>query len=289
MSLALAARPRTARLHGPIPQFIALIGPAVILAAFCYFLPLAHVLWTSVTEPHPGLENYALLATSPSIHKVLTTTLRICVITTAVTVVLSYLVAYTLIHSGPVAQRLMLAGILLPLWVSVLVRAFAWIALLRREGLVNNALLASGLISHPLPMLWNEFGVSVGIIHYMLPYGILPLAAQMRSIDPVLPRAARSLGAGRTEAFLRVFLPLSLPGIVGATVLVFIFSLGFYVTPTLLGGGRIIMIAEYIAVQIQQILQWGIGTMLAVTLVLLILALLALLSRLVNLRTLFGA
>ena len=178
---------------------------------------------------------------------------------------------------------------LLPLWVSVLARSFAWMALLRREGVVNTWLVGSGLVERPLPLMWNEFGVEVGMVHYMLPFAILPLAAQMRGIDPGLMQAARSMGASRWQTFLRVFLPLSLPGIVGAGVLVLIFSLGFYVTPTLLGGGRVLMVAEYVSLQIQELLRWGVGTMLATTLVAVIGLLLLLLSRLVGLRQLLGA
>ncbi len=269
--------------------FMLLVAPALLFAGAFYFLPIAQVLWISVSEPRPGLGNYAQLFTSTSIARVLATTARICAITTAITLVCSYAVAYALTHARPTIRRLLTIGVLLPLWVSVLVRAFAWMALLRREGLVNTALLASGLIDHPLGLIWNEFGVVLGMVHYMLPYGILPMAVQMRQIDPALAAASRGLGAGAFETFWRVFLPLSLPGLIGAGVLVFIFSLGFYVTPVLLGGGRTIMVAEYISVQIMDLLRWGTGTMLATTLILAILVALGLLSRVVDLRQLFGA
>lgn len=269
--------------------FVLLVAPALLFAAAFYFFPIVQVLWISVTEPKPGLGNYAQLFTSTSIARVLATTARICVITTVITLLCSYAVAYALTHARPTVQRLLAIGVLLPLWVSVLVRAFAWMALLRREGVINSALLGAGIIDQPLPLIWNEFGVILGMTHYMLPYGILPMAVQMRQIDPALSAAARGLGAGAFETFWRVFLPLSLPGLIGAGVLVFIFSLGFYVTPVLLGGGRTLMVAEYISVQIMELLRWGTGTMLATTLILAILLALALLSRVVNLRQLFGA
>ena len=119
----------------------------------------------------------------------------------------------------------MLVGVLLPLWVSVLARSFAWVTLLRREGVVNAVLLGAGLIQAPLPLIWNEFGVSLGMISTstMLPYAILPMASHMRGLDPALLAAARGLGASRAQVFARVFLPLSLPGVVGAGVLVLIF------------------------------------------------------------------
>ncbi|HTE37182.1 MAG TPA: ABC transporter permease [Reyranella sp.] len=266
-----------------------LIAPALLLVGVIYFLPLARVLAISVTEPEPGLGNYALLFTSAPIQRVLGTTLRICVFTTSITLVLAYVVAYVLTHAKPTAQRLMMLGVLLPLWMSVLVRAFAWVTLLRRQGLVNNALIGMGAIDEPLALMWNEIGVTIGMVHYMLPLGILPLWAAMRNIDGRVLAASRGLGASATQTFVRVFLPLSLPGVIGAGLLVFIFSLGFFITPAILGGGKTIMVAEYINVQIHESLRWGVGTMIASTLVATIFALMFTLSRLVDLRSLFGA
>lgn len=268
--------------------FYILIAPATVLLLVFYVYPLLQVFWISFTEPQPGFGNYAQLL-SPSVLRVALTTLRICLITTVVTVVLGYIVAYCWVHAGPRGQRLMLVGILLPLWVSALVRAFAWITLLRREGIINATLMNVGVIDTPLPLLWNELGVIIGVVHYMLPYGILPLAANLRGIDPALIAAARGLGATQGQAFRMVYLPLSVPGIVASGILVFIFSLGFYITPTLLGGGRTMMITEYISIQIIEVLRWGLGTTLAVTLVIIIALLLAVVSRILDLRKLFGA
>ena len=266
-----------------------LITPALTAMLLFYFFPLGKVLWISVTEPRPGLDNYALLFTSESVHRVLLVTARICVITTTVTLVLGYVVAYAMIHARDRHLRWLTFFVLLPLWVSVLVRAFSWITLLRSNGLINQGLLGLGVVSEPLPLVRNEFGVSVGMIHYMIPFAVLPLYANMQGIDLRLVAAARGLGAGPFEAFRRVFLPLSRPGLVGAGVLVFIFSVGFYVTPAILGGGRVFMVAEYIAVQILNLLRWGLGTMLATTLLFGVLLLMAALGRLVNVRKLFGA
>ena len=116
---------------------------------------------------------------------------------------------------------------------------------------MNNALIGMGVIDEPLALMWNEIGVTIGMVHYMLPLGILPLWAEMRDIDGRVLAASRGLGASATQTFLRVFLPLSLPGVIGAALLVFIFSLGFFITPAILGGGKTIMIAEYINVQIR--------------------------------------
>jgi putative spermidine/putrescine transport system permease protein len=266
-----------------------LVAPALGSMLAFYFFPLGKVLWISVTEPAPGLGNYALLFTSESVHRMLLVTARICVVTTAVTLVLGYLVAYTMVHASPRHLRWLTFFVLVPLWVSVLVRAFAWVTLLRSNGLVNQGLLAAGLVAEPLPLVRNELGVAIGMIHYMIPFAVLPLYANMQGIDRRLVAAARGLGASPFAAFRRVFLPLSLPGLVGAGVLVFIFSLGFYVTPAILGGGRVLMIAEYIGVQILVVLRWGLGAMLATTLLVSVLLLMIALARLVNLRKLFGA
>ena len=269
--------------------YAALLLPAVTLMLVFYVYPVARVLWISVTDPAPGLGNYALLFTSASLQRMIITTARISCVTTAITLVLAYAVAYALIFASETARRVMLVGVLVPLWISVLVRAFAWVALLRREGVVNNALIGSGIIDQPLPLIWNEFGIVIGMVHYMLPLGVLPLYSAMRDIDLRCIAAARGLGASRSQVFRRVFWPLSLPGVIGSGLLVFIFSLGFFVTPAILGGGRTLMAAEYINVQIHDLVRWGLGTMVASTLVIVVGVLVFLLGRVVDIGRLFGA
>ena len=266
-----------------------LVMPAVLMMVGLYFFPLAKVLWISVTDPTPGFGNYAKLITSESVHKVLIVTARICVITTAVTLALGYVLSYAMVQAKGAWLRGLTFFVLLPLWISVLVRAFSWVTLLRSNGVINQALMSAGLISEPLTLLRNEFGVIVGMVHYMVPFAVLPLYSNMRGIDLRLIAAARLLGASPWKAFRRIFLPLSLPGVVSSVVLVFIFSLGFDVTPALLGGGRVFMIAEYIGVQITQTINWGLGTMLATLLLVCILTLMAALGRIVDMRKLFGA
>ncbi len=267
----------------------ALLLPAFLLMTVFYVVPILQVLTISVTEPQPGFGNYAALLTNMGVQRVIATTLRICVITTAVALLLGYALAYVITLAPPWAQRWWLLGVLLPLWISVLVRAFAWVTLLRRQGLVNEGLQAAGIIDQPLPLVWNEFGIIVGMVHYMVPYAVLPMLASMREIDPRLLAASRGLGASRFTTFGRVFLPLSSPGLIAAGVLVFIFSLGFYITPAILGGGKTLMAAEWIKLQILDIVRWGLGTMLATVMVVAILVTLGVFSRVVNLRRLFGS
>jgi len=265
-----------------------LILPAFLLMTAFYVAPILQVLAISFTEPEPGLGNYERLLTSESVQRVIVTTLRICVITTVLALLLGYVLSYKIALADARAQRWWILAVLVPLWISVLVRAFAWVTLLRRQGLVNQALLEARIITEPLQLVWNEFGIIVGMVHYMVPYAVLPMLASMREIDPRLLAAARGLGASRLTVFRRVFLPLSAPGLIAAGVLVFIFSLGFYITPAILGGGRTLMVAEWIGLQILDLIRWGLGTMMATVLVVAILATLAIFSSLVDLRRLFG-
>jgi len=274
---------------GPALGWWALLLPAFLLMTLFYLAPILQVLAISVTEPEPGLGNYERLLTNAGVQRVILTTLRICVITTMVALALGYALSYVIALASAKAQRWWLLAVLVPLWISVLVRAFAWVTLLRRQGLVNQGLQSAGLIEEPLRLVWNEFGIVVGMVHYMVPYAVLPILASMKEIDPRLLAAARGLGASRLTVFARVFLPLSLPGLIAAGVLVFIFSLGFYITPAILGGGKTLMAAEWIKLQILDIVRWGMGSMLATVLVVSILTTLAVFSRVVNLRRLFGA
>jgi len=266
---------------------VLLLAPLVVLAGL-YLYPLSRVLWLSVTVPTPGLGNFERLFTSSAIQNVLWTTVRICVLTTTLALFIGYAIAYAALHLRGWRGELLLFFVLLSFWLSVLIRAFAWLTLLQSRGVINTWLMGAGIIDAPLPLIRNEFGVVLGMVHYMIPYAALPLYANMKGIDPRLVPAARGLGAGPIQAFLKVYLPMSLPGLISAGILTFIFSLGFYVTPALLGGGKTIMIAEYIAAQINDTLNWGLGSMLATALLLAIFALLAVMSVFVDLRKVFG-
>lgn len=266
---------------------VLLLAPLLLLAAI-YLYPLSRVLWLSLTVPTFGLGNYEQLFASSAIQRVVWTTVRICLLTTALALLIGYIISYAALHLGGRRGELLLFFVLLSFWLSVLIRAFSWLTLLQSRGLINTWLLGAGLIDSPLTLIRNEFGVVLGMVHYMIPYAALPLYANMAGIDRRLVPAARGLGAGPMQAFAKVFLPMSVPGLISAGILTFIFSLGFYVTPALLGGGRTIMISEYIAVQVNETLNWGVGSMLATTLLLSIFALMAALSLFVDFRKVFG-
>lgn len=266
-----------------------LIAPAVLLMLVFYIYPLIQVLWISVTDPVPGLGNYMELIDRSLIHRIWITTIRVCLITTIITVVCGYIVAYTMAQVGERQRTWMMFCVLLTFWLSVLIRAFAWVMLLRTQGLINTGLQELGLIDQPLRLVRNEFGVIVGMVHFMLPLAVLPIYSNMTGIQSRLVSAARGLGASPWTAFKDVYLPLSKPGVIAATILVFVFSLGFFITPALLGGGKVVMISEYIQVSFEETLRWGQATMLASTLLFSVFLTLALVARFVDLKKVFGA
>lgn len=266
-----------------------LVAPLLVLVAAFYIGPVINILWLSLTDPSPGLGNYEKLFTSASLLKILWTTLRVCVLTTVFSVIVGYVIAYTMSHLTGRERYWMLTLVLVSFWVSVLVRAFAWLTLLGRNGLINGILTSSGLTDEPVTMVRNEFGVLLGMVHYMIPYAVLPLLANMHGIDQRITNASRSLGAGPVRTFARIYLPMTAPGIIASSLLVFIISLGFYVTPAILGGGRVLMVAEYISVQVLITVRWGTASMLATLLLLGVFALLYILSRFMKIKDVFGA
>jgi ABC-type spermidine/putrescine transport system permease subunit II len=199
-----------------------------------------------------------------------------------------YPVAFFLSRVRDRVAQTLLAFILVPLWTSVLVRSYAWIVILRTEGILNMVLQALGLTATPLGLVYNETGVVIGMVHVLLPYMILSLYTVMRGIDSTYLRAAANLGAGVVPTFLRVYLPLSMPAVTSGFLLVFIFSIGFFITPALLGGGKVEMIALQIETQINELVDWGFGSALSVVLLALVMALVALFVRIFDVDA-FGA
>lgn len=244
-----------------------LVGSALVLLA-SYLIPLTGVIGLSFLAPTPGIGNYWALLQNPTVRSVVGNTLWISSLTVGITLLLAYVTAYGLVQANPAARKLMLAGVLLPLWISVLVRNYAWIALLSPGGIANAILLHWGWLDRPLSLVRNTFGVVLGMVHYMLPYAILPIYTQMARIESTLPQVARSLGANRRQAFVRVFLPLSRPGLAAGAFITSIMSLGFYLTPAILGGGKTVMVAEFISVQVTETLRWDIATTLSTLLLL---------------------
>ena len=280
---------RFAGIRGAGGAYWLLVAPLLGLVAALYAWPVAEILWLGFSDPEPGLQNYEKLFSGPALARILWTTLRVCAITTVASVLVGYLVAYAMVHLGARERAWMMALVLISFWVSVLVRAFAWLTLLGRNGPINAVLAATGVADEPVAMVRNELGVLIGMVHYMIPYAVLALFANMQGIDRRLVDASHNLGAGPVVTFARIYLPLTLPGVVAASLLVFVISLGFYVTPAILGGGRVLMVAEYISVQVLVTVQWGTASMLATLVLASVFALMFILSRFMKLGDLFGA
>jgi ABC-type spermidine/putrescine transport system permease subunit I len=173
-------------------------------------------------------------------------TLVVSAITTVITVVLAYLCALVAWRSGPVGRLVVFAFVLLPFWTGVLVKNFAWAVLLQDSGAINDLLRATGIVDDPVKLFDNRFAVVVGMVHYCLPYAVFPIFAAMVGLDERLEAAARSLGANTAQVARHVVFPLTLPGVSAAALLVFIISVGFFITPVILGGPGDIMVANLI-------------------------------------------
>lgn len=268
--------------------FLGLSQPAVLLILVLVFLP---VFWLSVLsfQDRAGdwsLSNYGRLTGDLYVDAFIVT-FEISAAVTLLCVLLGYPLTYWLSRQPPGRASLLLICVLLPFWTAVLVRTYAWLVLLQRNGLINNTLLSLGAVEAPLQLAHNLTASIIGMVHIMLPFLVLPLYASMKAIDGDLVRAAIGLGSSPTGAFWRVFVPMSLPGLFAGVVLVFILSLGFYITPALLGGGRVQMLAQRIESTITIFSNWGAASALGVVLLALALGLVAVLHRVFGLDRLF--
>jgi putative spermidine/putrescine transport system permease protein len=243
------------------------VTPAVLVLGVLFVYPVATLLLLSVTSPQPGLQNFATLISAPVYLKALWNTVIISGSVTLLCALLGYPIAYTMAHSSPRLRRLLIFVVLVPFWSSILVRTFAWMVLLQKRGLINKTLIDYlGLVETPLTMIYNRAGVLIGMSHVLLPFMILPLYAVLSRIDPSLSSAAASLGAPPVRNFIRVYLPLSLPGLLSGSMLVFVMGLGYYITPALLGGPGDVMIAQLIEMQVADFGNWGLAAALSVIL-----------------------
>jgi putative spermidine/putrescine transport system permease protein len=199
---------------------------------------------------------------------ILLRTLWISALVTAISLILGYPVAYLLATLPPRTSNLLMILVLLPFWTSLLVRTSAWVVLLQNEGIINGVMLSLGLIDTPIQMIFNRFGVYVAMTHVLLPFMVLPLYSVMKGISPAHMRAAASLGAPPWTAFVRVYLPQTLPGITAGCLLVFILALGYYITPALVGGADDQMVSYFIAFYTKRTVNWGLAAALATLLLL---------------------
>lgn len=244
-----------------------LIAPAIVILAFAFVGPLVLLLSRSVFDPSFTLRHYVQIVTASEYLQVFWISFEISAVSTIVCLAVGYPAAYVLSKSHGTRRAILLGLILLPFWTNILVRTYAWMIVLQATGLINT-LLIDGLhvFSAPVPMVFNFGGVIVGMTHYLMPPTILILDSVMRTVDNHLVLAAESLGATPRRAFFRVFLPLTLPGIRAAGLLIFVMGLGFFVTPALLGGRRELTVAMLINNEFTELVEWGFGSALAMVL-----------------------
>ncbi|PSL13479.1 ABC transporter permease [Shimia abyssi] len=269
--------------------FLGLSMPAVVTILIVVFLP---IFWLSSLSFYNAagelsLENYARIFESALYRRTFVVTFQISIVVTVICVLLGYPLCYWLTRMPDKIAAILMVFVLVPFWTSVLVRTYAWLVLLQRNGIINSSLMSLGIIDEPLQLAHNLTGSIIGMVHIMLPFLVLPLYATMRNIDGDLVRAAVGLGSSPRGAFWRVFFPMSLPGLFAGIVLVFILSLGFFVTPALLGGGRVQMLAQRIESTITVYSNWGAASALGVVLLLLALAMIWLMNRVFGLDKLF--
>jgi putative spermidine/putrescine transport system permease protein len=265
-----------------------LLLPLMVFLTVFFALPLVRVFQFSFFNPEFTFKNYLALFETNIYIRVFVMTLRLAFTVTLSCLLLGYPVAYLMANVRPRVQRFLMVLVIVPFWTSLLVRTYAWMILLQRSGLLNNFLLRLGVIREPLRLMYNTFGVNVGMINILLPFMIMTMHGVMSSIDKNLLKASQNLGASPLQSFLRVYFPLSLPGVTGGGLLVFVGATGFYITPALMGGLRDFTVSVIIETTINKMLNWGLGSALAVVLLLVTLGLVFVYNRYLGLDNLVG-
>lgn len=254
--------------------------PAIVLLVAFFVVPVALLLARSVTEPVLGLQNYATLLGSTTYLRIFFNTFMVAGLVTIITVLIAFPVSWALAIMPRHLAAILFGIIILSMWTNLLARTYAWMVMLQQTGVVNRTLQALGIIEHPLQLTNSLVGVTIGMVYIMIPFMVLPLYGVIRKIDPMTLQAASLCGATRWQALTRVLLPLATPGIASGALIVFVMSLGYFVTPSLLGGTANMMVAELIVQQVQSLVNWGLGGAAAFVLLVVTLALYALQLRL---------
>jgi len=256
---------------------ILLAMPALVVLGVLFFYPLFMLFIQSFEGG--SFASYIEIAENPVYLSVFLKTFKIAAVVAAVDLVLAYPLAFYLARASNTARAIGFFLVLLPLWTSQLVRTYAWMVLLGRNGVVNRALMGAGIIDAPLPLLNNEFAVVIGMSHILLPFMILPIYSAVAKLDRTLADAAYGMGASPFQVIRRIYLPLTAPGILAGVALVFVLSLGAFIMPALLGGGRVPVIPLLIEQQTTRFLNWPFSGALSAVLLLTVLLLFWLLNK----------
>jgi putative spermidine/putrescine transport system permease protein len=270
----------------PGPTFI-LLAPCVAFLLVLFVIPVAYVLVLSVTDPSLSLLQFERVFSTPLYLHILWRTFFTALLVTVICLVLGYPLAYAMARRTDAWSRILLGLVAMSFWTGFLVRTYAWLVILGNRGPLISLLTAFGVGSPPR-LLFNSFSSTIGMTHILLPYMVLALYSVMKKFDASYLRAAESLGATPLVAFKTVFVPLSMPGVVNGSVLVFTICLGFYVTPILLGGTHDMMISQLINQQIEELLNWGFASALSVVLLAVTAIVLGVYNRLIGLDKLWG-
>ncbi|MBN3846295.1 ABC transporter permease subunit [Paraburkholderia sp. Ac-20342] len=244
------------------------LAPALLTLSIVFIVPVLQVLASSIFDSRgiPDLSQYFRLFHTPLYLHVLSSTFRIAGWTTLICIVVGYPLAYYLATSSGRSKTIFLFGVLSAFWSSVLVRTFAWILILGRHGVIDETMRVFGFDSHSWQLIYNSLSVLVGMSHALMPLGILTMLSVMQNIESVYGRAAATLGASGPHVFWRIYFPMSLPGVAAAALLIFVTAIGYFITPTMLGGPKDVMIAQIIVQQIDQMLDFGFAGAVAVLL-----------------------
>ena len=271
-------------------KLFGLSSPALLMILIILVLPVGWLFYVSFigADGQFSLENYERMINRKSYARIFTTTFQVSFLTTGLCILIGYPLAYFLSQLPPKLANIGLITVLLPFWTSLLVRTYAWLVLLQKRGLVNDWAISMGLWDEPIKMVHNMTGTLIGMVHIMLPFLILPVYGAMKSIDLDLMKAASNLGANPRRAFWNVFFPLTMPGLMAGSLMVFILSLGFFVTPAVLGGGKVIMVSMKIVSNIELFVNWGAASALGVVLLVMTVGILWLASRFLNLEQMTG-
>jgi ABC-type spermidine/putrescine transport system permease subunit I len=255
---ALISMKETLRIPGMISSLV-MIAPALLLVGILFLFPIALLAYRSFGGPEFSLQHYESLFSSNIYVNSLLVTLQISAYVVLGCLFFGFPIGYVLANAPNRLRPLLVLAVLLPFWSSILVRNFAWIYLLQRRGPINEFLISTGIVDHPVPFMFNQFGVVLGMTNALLPFMVLPIFVALQAQDKTYLEAAASLGAKPETSFRTVTLPLSMPGVMAGSLLVFAMALGFFVTPALLGGGKVLVAATYITNEIETLLNWDIA------------------------------
>jgi putative spermidine/putrescine transport system permease protein len=280
-------RPRPVRRQGLV--ILQLLLPALVVVGAFLVPPILGILAGSVLQEKqdlsaPSLRNYVRFVADPYYLRILVFTLKVSLVTTLCALVLGYLIAYHLVRSvrSRLLRRVIYLIVVAPLFTSAIVRSFGWMVSLGNAGFINHTLLGLGIIDSPIRLIFNETGIVIGLTHILLPFMVLSIASVLQGIDQTLEEAAMDLGASRIVTFLTVTLPLSLPGVVAGSLIVFTLAMSSYVTPAVLSGGRLKVVPMLIYEQYVSVFDWGFGAAMSIVLLALTLAITALYTRLLR-------